>query len=139
MTFSDERVIGAVNRDFVAVWRNIRPDEKYPDGTYAGYGTQWLRQLGNGTAPQNVASLLSTPEGEILHAVSGYWRPDEYVLELAFARRLFAAREGRPGAHARRGEEFPEGDLRRQVHARLTVPAAPRLDDLLRNTTAGLR
>jgi len=141
VTFSDERVIERVNRDFVGVWKNIRPSQPFGDGDFLGMdAAQFAKQLPNGTAPQNVTTFFCTSEGEVLHALPGYWKSDEFAQELSFISDL-AARpaEGRGRAHADRAARLGTGDPRRGTHQALSIKTDRKIDEFLANTEAGLR
>src|SRR5579871_4216722 len=84
VTFQDPAVSKRVGDDFVATWKN------YATG-YVGQAldaTQadtLVKTWKDGTASENISTLVSTPEGEVIHEILGYVKPSEYLRELDFA------------------------------------------------------
>jgi len=121
-----------MSRDFVCLWKNIKPDQKFLDGSSSWMdGEQLAKQLQNGTAPQNVATYFCTAEGAVLHGVRGYWRPTEYLQEMDFALRLSSSRpEERANAYLEASKALPAGDLRRPVYDEFARDSSRRLENL---------
>jgi hypothetical protein len=140
-TFSDERVIEETNRRFVGVWKNIRPEPGFGDGLYpATYGRDLAAQLANGTAPNNVASLFCTSDGILLHVVEGYWRATDYLKEVEFAVTLSSSdAKDRADSHSRRAATFAKSDPCGEIHELLARNPGRRVEDLLKNSNAGIR
>lgn len=83
VTFSDPRVADRLAKNFVCVWRNIRPSEEFKDGARKATRAQLsLTQPGAGSA--NICAFVATSDGQILHAAQGYFGPDEFLKELEF-------------------------------------------------------
>ena len=98
VTFSDERVIDAVNEWFVPVWKNRTSgfhqcvDSKTED---------LLRE----ELPQNVplgilVTFFMTPDLQVLHYVAGGWTPESYLEQFNFAERAHKAATGQNGVEA---------------------------------------
>ena len=86
MTFSDDRVVGALNGDFVCAWTNIRPD-LHP----SSFGIipppqlhDWEHNFAQGTGATNVGLLFCTSDGWVLHEMRGYFGPQAFMEELKF-------------------------------------------------------
>ena len=85
-------MIERINKNFVCLWRNIHPDQKFPDeGSYGIDAAQLATQLENGTAPQNVATYFCTAEGAVRHGAPGFWKPADYLKEMELAFRLLSS------------------------------------------------
>lgn len=121
-----------MSRDFVCVWKNTQPEQKFPDGQSSWLsGEQLAQQLPNGTAPQNVATYFCTAEGVVLHGVRGYWKPAEYLQEMDFALRLSSSRpEDRANAYLEASKALPTGDPRRPVYDELARDSGRRMENL---------
>ncbi|MBI3722663.1 hypothetical protein HY251_01715 [bacterium] len=84
VTFQDQAVIKRVEDGFVASWKNYA-------NLYVGQKLEQknvddlLKSWQDGTASENISTLVSTPEGEILHEIPGFVKASEYVRELDFA------------------------------------------------------
>ena len=107
VTFQDPRVSEVVKKYCVATWKNVRPgyrvgaiDQavfeqfsgvKYhpPADRVPGAAVDFRRELAarqpDGQASENVATLLATADGELLHVVPGLFSPAAMARELAFA------------------------------------------------------
>jgi hypothetical protein len=98
VTFQNSEVIRQVNRSFVATCHNVQPG--YRVEHLEGSRFEEVRQIPSGQASENVVTLFSTPNGELLHVVPGHWKPKDYQKEIDFA--LSVAR-----AMARAGADGP--------------------------------
>jgi len=83
VTFQDAEVAARVNRDFSATWKNCRPG--YRVEHLEGERFEQIKKIPNGQANENVATLLCTADGELLHVVAGHWKPQDFIAELDFA------------------------------------------------------
>ncbi len=140
--FSDDRIVERLRRDFVCVWRNIRPSESYADGLYSD--DRPLR-LDRGAGANNICGHIATPEGRILHAIQGYVDAKTLHRELEFA--ACVARltpEELPAAYRQRVATFKStadrGDLIMSANLlRLADEPLPSLDTIFRAEEAGLK
>ncbi len=82
-----------MNDRFVCVWKNIRPSQPMQDGMYGKDNTEQLTKLANGTADNNIATLVTTVDERVVHVIPGFWKPVEYVKELEFGLTLTAKRD----------------------------------------------
>jgi len=83
-----------VNDRFVCVWKNIRPNLPMQDGMYTKEYTEQLKNLANGTADTNIATLVTTVDERVVHVIPGFWRSADYVKELEFGLTLAGQRDG---------------------------------------------
>ncbi|MBI3272583.1 MAG: hypothetical protein HYZ53_26575 [Planctomycetes bacterium] len=100
MTFRDRAGVQGVAADFVPTWKNAQPGcrvgkvdartfEQFAgkkaaphEGDFAG---DLMAELPNGQASENVATLIATADGELLHIVPGLWHAADFLNELTFA------------------------------------------------------
>ena len=85
VTFSDEVVSDLIGANFVSVWKNIRPSQKFSDGQYKMWGEKFAEQLQEGVGQTNICTIVATPEGEILYAMQGHYKKKRFIKELQFA------------------------------------------------------
>lgn len=92
MTLSDDRVIEALNRDFVCAWTNSRPD--VPPTTFPVLPPHtlrdWEKNFAPGTGANNVGLLFCSSNGWVLMELRGFLTPDGFLEELRF---VLAARD----------------------------------------------
>lgn len=87
MTLPNEEVFELLRDHFVLGARNIEKDEHV--GLSHGYKcTQSAVGTTNGAGARNVQLLMLAADGTVLHALPGYWHPDDLRRELKFALRL---------------------------------------------------
>lgn len=86
MTFSDSRVIDALNRDFVCAWTNTRPDISPSSFPVIDPRTlqNWQGGFAQGTGANNVGLLYCTSDGWVLHEMRGFFAPEAFLEELRF-------------------------------------------------------
>ncbi len=99
VTFQDAEVAARITRDFAATWKNCRPG--YRVEHLEGKRFEEIRKIPNGQANENVATLICTANGELLHVVAGHWKPKDFIAELDFALAV-ATVAAQPDAEARR-------------------------------------
>lgn len=73
--------------DFVLGWKNIRKEE------YVGYSSGYNdRQTAigttNGAGPRNTQIFVLSDDLVVLHALPGFWHPDDLARELRFAKQI---------------------------------------------------
>lgn len=100
VTFQDDEVAGRINRDFVATWKNCRPG--YRVEHLEGDRFEQIKRIPNGQANENVATLLCSADGELLHVVAGHWKPKDLLAEFDFAISVARAAAGESDADGRR-------------------------------------
>ena len=71
--------------DFVCGWTNIRRE------SYVGYSLGYSPRQGavgttNGAGAHNVQILMLAGDGVVVHALPGFWHPEDLARELDFAR-----------------------------------------------------
>ncbi|HEU4339457.1 MAG TPA: hypothetical protein VFS19_05270 [Planctomycetota bacterium] len=78
MTFSDARVAKAVNDKFVATWVNREPGFHNCDSN----AERQISQM-KSFATKNVCTFFTSPDLDTLHYASGFFRPEQFMEELA--------------------------------------------------------
>lgn len=74
--------------DFVVGWNNIA-DEDYV-GSSHGYTCQEAAVgTTNGAGARNTQILVLSPGGTVLHALPGFWHPDDLATELQFSKAMY--------------------------------------------------
>jgi len=148
VTFSDERVIDRLNRQFICVWSNIRPKQRFRDGLYDGKtAAQLAKEQQPGDGSDNICAHFTTAEAKILHVGQGYHDPDRTLRELEFALELRKlAPERLPAAYEARcvelARERGRDEAARLMYGNLAVLAKeplPGLGAVLQSERAGLR
>lgn len=71
--------------EFVVGWSNIWDED------YVGYSQGYSPKQGavgttNGAGGHNVQMFVISPDGVVLHALPGFWHPDDLLRELRFAK-----------------------------------------------------
>ena len=80
MTLPNEEVFELLRDHFVLGARNIEKDEHV--GLSHGYKcTQSAVGTTNGAGARNVQLLMLAADGTVLHALPGYWHPDDLKRE----------------------------------------------------------
>jgi hypothetical protein len=171
VTFQDDRVARRIRKSFVPVWKNVQPGyrvkkidravfEKFGGTTYrptdpaASEETEDFRRLlaarqPDGQASENVATILATADGSVIHVIPGLFRPGSFARELDVALRLHAElrragpdrdrkRDRLRKAHLRRLDSVRRGEvagalaraLLTHVHRRLSDGPVPRVDQI---------
>ena len=77
-----------LQKSWIVAWQNIIKEE------YVGESHGYTRDdsaIGttNGAGPTNVQILMLSPDGVVLHALPGYWHPEDLAREMAFAHELW--------------------------------------------------
>jgi hypothetical protein len=146
VTFSDERVVNYVNRHFVAVWKNIRPQAQFRDGIYDGErGDVVVTKTEQGAGDDNICAHLATADGKILHAVQGHARSERFLQELKFAVSIAElAPEKLTEAYSARSKQLEQqrdagAKLLRRNLLQLAGSPLPLLDSVKDAKRAGLR
>ena len=105
VTFSDAAVVKTLNASFVCAWTNKRPLQQFNDGIYAG---KVIKELPNGTAPDNVTSVFAAWDGTVIHAMSGSLDTKAFKSHLAFALDLYEKMYEGVGLRAFAGAVYTE-------------------------------
>lgn len=83
MSLPDPKVLSILRRDYVLAWKNIRREEYVGDSF--GYSTsQSCVGTTNGAGGRNVQLFILAPDSTVLHALPGFWHPDDLARELRF-------------------------------------------------------
>lgn len=86
VTFADDKVVDLLNAKFVLVWNNHGEDfDRQVQAPQPKFSREELELYPEGGGGGNVRTLVSTPDGALLHYIEGWWRPERYVEELEFA------------------------------------------------------
>lgn len=84
MSLPDDEVFELLQNEFVLGWRNIWRE------SYTGYSNgykpgQCAVHTTNGAGAHNMQIFVLAPDRTVLHALPGYWHPDDLARELRFA------------------------------------------------------
>jgi hypothetical protein len=88
VSLPDKAVLPMLKHDFVLGWKNIRREDYV--GASFGY-TKKHACVGttNGAGAHNVQIFVLSPDLVVLHALPGFWHPDDLARELQFAKTLW--------------------------------------------------
>lgn len=87
VSLSQEPVFGILASDFVLGWKNIVNEQFVGDSM--GYGPDQIAVgTTNGAGPHNVQMIILSADGVVVHALPGFWHPDDLAAELRFAEKL---------------------------------------------------
>lgn len=83
MSLPDPRVFDLLQDHFVVGWKNIQREE------YVGYSRGYKPNQScvgttNGAGAHNVQLMVLSPDGTVLHALPGFWHPEDLARELRF-------------------------------------------------------
>ncbi len=102
VALADERVRSLLARDFVAGWHNIARED-YVGRSHGYTCDQPAVGTTNGAGARNVQIFVLSASGVVLHALPGFWHPDDLAQELELATTLHALwRDRSRGASAKR-------------------------------------
>ncbi len=102
MTLPDEDVFELLRDHFVLGARNIEKEEHV--GLSHGYkSSQSAVGTTNGAGGRNVQLLVLAADGTVLHALPGYWHPEDLQRELQFALRLHLLNDRQDLSKAQKG------------------------------------
>lgn len=88
MTLADPTVVQMLGDRFVVGWRNIWREDYV--GVSHGYRRDQLAVgTTNGAGGRNMQILVLAPDLTVLHALPGFWHPDDFAHELRLAEGLF--------------------------------------------------
>lgn len=74
--------------DFVVGWKNII-EEDYVGESYGYAADQTSVGTTNGAGAHNVQIFVLSPDAVVLHALPGFWHPEDLARELDLAKRLY--------------------------------------------------
>ncbi len=88
MSLPSKAVFPILKRDFVLGWKNIRRED------YVGASFGYTRKHAcvgttNGAGAHNVQIFVLSPDLVVLHALPGFWHPEDLARELQFAKTLW--------------------------------------------------
>ncbi len=88
MSLSDDAVFSRLHGDFVVGWKNIARAD------HVGYSRGYAKRdsaiaTTNGAGAHNLQIFVLAPDLTVLHALAGYWHPEDLSHELDFAKALW--------------------------------------------------
>ena len=87
MSLPDDAVYPILEKDFVLGWKNIRREDYV--GASFGYSKKHACVgTTNGAGAHNVQIFVLSPDLVVLHALPGFWHPEDLARELRFAKAL---------------------------------------------------
>lgn len=83
MSLPDPRVLPILRKNYVLAWKNIRREDYVGDSF--GYSSK-RECVGttNGAGGRNVQLFMIAPDSTVLHALPGFWHPEDLEHELRF-------------------------------------------------------
>lgn len=78
VTFSNPQVAKALNDNFICTWVNREPGFHNCDN----HAEQWIIQM-DSFATKNFCTFFASPDLDALHYASGFFRPEQFMEELA--------------------------------------------------------
>lgn len=87
MSLPKEPAFSLLKSDFVVGWKNIIT-EKYVGESFGYTCDQTAVGTTNGAGPHNVQIFVLSPDLTVLHALPGFWHPEDLAQELRFAQAL---------------------------------------------------
>lgn len=84
MSLPDSRVLPLLQKHFVLGWKNIRR-ESYVGDSFGYSRHQSCVGTTNGAGGRNVQIFVIAPDQTVLHALPGFWHPEDLARELRFA------------------------------------------------------
>ena len=89
MSLPSQKVLSLLRRDFVVGWDNIRK-KRYVGDSHGYTCEQPAVHTTNGAGPRNVQLFFLSGDGVVVHALPGYWHPEDLAHELEFAKVMHA-------------------------------------------------
>ena len=90
VTFSDPKTNELINQNFIVTWFNQAPS-LFPRRPVQTCTQHNVRTLSEGAGGPNVKCFFCTPQGKIVHFIQGYYGPEVFQREVAFARTVLLA------------------------------------------------
>lgn len=87
MTLPDDAVFPLLRDEFVVGWQNIEK-HKYVGDSFGYGGTSSSVGTTNGAGAHNLQIFVLSPDGVVLHALFGFWHPEDLARELRLAQEL---------------------------------------------------
>jgi len=87
VSLPSEAVYPILQNDFVLGWKNIRRED-YVGGSFGYTRRQACVGTTNGAGAHNVQIFVLSKDLTVLHALPGFWHPDDLARELRFAKVL---------------------------------------------------
>jgi hypothetical protein len=84
VSLPDERVFPLLQRNFVLGWKNIRKEE-YVGDSFGYSRKQSCVGTTNGAGGKNVQLFILSSDHVVLHALPGFWHPEDLARELRLA------------------------------------------------------
>ena len=102
MSLPDDRVLGLLRERFVLGWKNIAREDYV--GASHGYTCE-DHAVGttNGAGARNVQMMVLSRGGVVVHALPGFWHPEDLATELRFGEAMHQLwTDNRPTSQKRR-------------------------------------
>lgn len=116
MSLPQEPVFSKLQNEFVIGWRNII-DQEYV-GESAGY-TCDQPSVGttNGAGPHNIQLFVLSSDLTVMHALTGFWHPEDLAKELGLAKQLLAVWNDKNLSRTAKNTKFKQMQLAEFQHA----------------------
>ena len=83
-----EPVFSDLKNNWVVAWKNIIK-ENYVGDSHGYTADDTAIGTSNGAGPTNTQILMISPDGVVLHALPGFWHPEDLAREMKFALELW--------------------------------------------------
>lgn len=103
VAFADEHVVDLINERYIPVWNNHNP-QRLISGVQPQYDEAVLASFPEGGGVGKLRTYMVTADGRILSEIQGYWLPERFREELAFALELTP--ENAAAKHAERSRSL---------------------------------
>lgn len=87
MSLPHEDVYPILEKDFILGWKNIRRED-YVGASFGYTKNHACVGTTNGAGAHNVQIFVLSPDLVVLHALPGFWHPEDLARELRFAKAL---------------------------------------------------
>jgi hypothetical protein len=85
VSLPNDAVLSELGSQWIVGWKNIIT-QKYVGDSHGYTCEQTAVGTTNGAGGRNVQLFMIAPDGVVVHALAGFWHPDDLVSELRFAR-----------------------------------------------------
>ena len=114
MTFADPDLADWLNSRFVLAWVNVAPDRGEESGEdQPRYAPEEIAAYPEGGGGENIRTYFCSPEGDVRHTITGFWRPQAFRLE---AERALDYCSSKPGRAAARLKLLEDAEILEKAH-----------------------
>ena len=89
MSLPKKQVLSLLKNEWVVGWKNIEK-ENYVGRSFGYSKEQTSIGTTNGAGPTNIQLFMLSPDLVVMHALPGFWHPDDLARELRFGKKMLA-------------------------------------------------